>query len=147
MFGEDDSFTLVSSEYDFVVTNLDKNYTVAVDMAKGLVDESGADYNIKEAHIKEAGRYQVDMYSKDGELLDTKYLDIYLLPVGSYTFVEEEFSDLAAEYKQYLGSDHNIAKLSAANQKEIKKLASMRGFDNMTDGCLFFNFETADSIG
>jgi choice-of-anchor A domain-containing protein len=146
LFGEDNSFTLVSSEYDFTVTNLDKNYIVTVDMAKGLADESGEAYNIKEAHIKEAGRYRVDMLSKDRELLDTKYVDVYLLPVGSYTFVEKEFGDLADAYIGYLGKNYNISKLSATNQKGIKALAGEAAFDTMTDGCLFFNFENADII-
>ncbi|MCR5685942.1 MAG: choice-of-anchor A family protein [Lachnospiraceae bacterium] len=147
-FGEDGSFTLVSSKYEFKVTNLDKGYTVKVDMAKGLADDFGVAYDIKEAHIKEAGRYQVEMFSKEDNHnpLETKYVDVYLLPVGSYTFVEKEFGDLADAYIGYLGNNYNISKLSATNQKGIKALAGEAAFDTMTDGCLFFNFENADII-
>ncbi len=136
--GEGNDFELVSFDYTFAVTNLITGQSVDVVKASGVVDEFGTEYNMNEAHIKESGRYQVTI-SADGAVLETKVVDVYLLPVGAYTFVEREFGELADAYEALLGTGYNVTKINTATQQKILTMSAEEGFDMMTDGCVFFD--------
>lgn len=145
--GKKNTYKLVSSEYTFKVTDaagsvIDVNTEIG---STGLVDDNGEAYDIFEAHIKEAGRYKIEIL-KDEEVIECKYVNAYLMPVGAYIFVEEDFDPLASNLMSLLGSNFNISKIKKSTQNSIQKLMVDSSFDMMTDGCLFFNVGKGDLV-
>jgi choice-of-anchor A domain-containing protein len=145
--GEDSDYTLVSSDYTFEVINLDDpNHKLNVKDAEGVGADFGANYDLKEVHITKPGRYQVNILDQ-GVVKETKLIDVYLLPVGSYAFVEKEYEPLAGKFEDLLShKDYKVTKINKKTQKAMINMSKEAGFDEMTDGCLFFYVGTDDII-
>ncbi len=145
--GKKNTYKLVSSEYTFKVTDAAGNaIEVNTDInSTGFFDGNSEAYDSFEAPIKEAGRYKVEIL-KDNEVIESKYVNAYLMPVGAYIFVEEDFDPLASDLMSLLGSKFNISKIKSSTQKSIQSLMVDDNFDMMTDGCLFFNVGKGDLV-
>ncbi|MBP5330946.1 MAG: choice-of-anchor A family protein [Lachnospiraceae bacterium] len=140
-----DSIELVADGYSFTVTDENGN-TQTAEAAQGLADE-----NIMEVHIPTAGTYYVSLYN-GSDLLKTKEVDAYLLPNGSYAFVEKEFGTMADDFGKLLAinsNGKNVTKIKTTTQNKINELmnAGSIEFQEMTDGCMFFNAEDPEMIG
>ena len=134
---ENGEIALHSSEYTFTIGKLGEESIEVKDRAQGLAE----DYDMYEVHVT-PGQYEVKMYLGE-ECVETKYVDVYLAPVGSFFFVEKDYQEIADLYESYLGNKLVMTKITKKNRDFMRTLAAENPaeFAMMTDGCLFFNVD------